>query len=773
MGGVIANEWRRCWRYGLKREAFSRGMRVLLALASMVFAGWWLQQMQAVIPLLLGVIAGAVAESDDSWRGQVRSQLTTLLCFALMAVAVQASLPYPGLLAVVLGLAAFGLTLLGALGERYRALALATLILAIYTALAAASAASPPSSSFSSSSSGLAMTPSPVFLLLAGAAWYGLISVVWAAALPMLAVRQNLAALYEVLGTYLRLKSRLFEPVRGVDLERRRLALALHNGRVVEALNLAKESLFIRMRPGRAPAWLDEALHLYFVAQDVHERVTSSHDHYDVLADAFFHSDVLYRCQRVLALLGQDCQALAQAVEPAGGAVHGGATARAIEDLRAAMAHLDALPRTAGEKTQAKAQALRPLRSLRALAANLGALDRLLGSALAPQPVHLPLDTSLLDRHPRTVRDAWQRVRAELNIASPLMRHALRMSLALVTGYAVMLVTGDRYGFWILLTIVFVCQPQYGATLTRLFQRIWGTVLGLVVGWALLRLFPAVLVQSAFTVAAGALFFATRHSRYTLATVAVTSLVLLSFNQVGDGFGLIVPRLLDTLVGALISGLAVWLVLPSWQSRRLHRVAAQAVRAQAQYLREILAQYQAGKQDHLAYRLARRNAHNADAALSSAMEAVFHEPVYVRRHAGAGMRFLVLSHTLLNYLSALGAHRNTPQMLAEGTAAARAVAGLWTALDALAVALEAGQALPAPASSAEAALLDALVSLSGEAAPPEGQPVQQALLVLALGLLPQLREQAAGLIRSSPPGTGAATGDVPAPAPLTSLPQRS
>ena len=35
----------------------------------------------------------------------------------------------------------------------------------------------------------------------------------------------------------------------------------------------------------------------------LYERITSSHEHYDVLANAFFHSDVLYRCQRVVALL--------------------------------------------------------------------------------------------------------------------------------------------------------------------------------------------------------------------------------------------------------------------------------------------------------------------------------------------------------------------------------------------------------------------------------------------------------------------------------------
>lgn len=636
---MVGDAWRQLWRHGWKEEAFSRGMRSALALASVMAWGWWLDQEQLVIPLLLGVI-----------------------------------------------------------------------------------------------------------------------SVLWAAALPMLPVRQNLAHLYDLLGEYLHLKSRLFEPVRGIDLERRRLALALHNGRVVEALNATKESLFSRMGPGSLPVWLREAMHPYFVAQDVHERVSSSHEHYEVLAKAFFHSDVLYRCQRVLALLGQDCLTLAQAIRQRQPWVRDGATARAMEDLDAAVEHLET-----GAGCAADERAHRPLRALHALAANLGALDRQVSGALDSAPQALPADTSLLDRQPRTARQAWQRVRAQLNLASPLMRHAVRLSLALAAGYALMLYTGDRQGFWILLTIVFVCQPQYGATLTRLVQRIWGTVLGLVVGWALLRLFPEVLLQSVFTVVAGVLFFATRQTRYTLATAAITSLVLLSFNQVGDGFVLIVPRLLDTLAGSLIAGLAVWLVLPSWQARQLHRVAAQALRAQARYLCGIMAQYQAGKQDHLAYRLARRNAHNADAALSGALSAVFQEPGHVRRHAGAGMRFLLLSHTLLNYLSALGAHRDTQRPLAGDAAAARGVACLLDTLNAVAAALEAGQVLPALPSAEEHERLDALAAPADEAVP-DAQRVLQAQLLLALRLLPPLRAQAAALVAprgrvGHPPG-GAMPGEM-------------
>lgn len=711
------------WAYQLwQREAVSGSLRALLALACVMAGCWWAGRMSAALPLLLGVIASALAETDDSWRGRLRVQLITLLCFSVMALAVQASLGHPWLQGGLLAAAAVGLTLLGALGERYRTMAFATLVLAIYASLSSKPHA----------------VEAIAFLLL-GAAWYGAISVLWAALLPTPPVRQHLAAVYESLGEYLRLKSGLLEPVRGADLEGRRVSLALQSGRVVDALSRCKEALFSRSGAGTPAPWLREAMQAYLVAQDVHERTSSSHEHYEVLSQQFFHSDVLYRCQRLLALLGRDCRSLARHIRRQPPWKRHGTTAHAIEDLHEALRHVEQTP---GPWTEGR---VRGLAALRGLAANLSALDRSLSSAL--QPPEQSADTTLLDRDPRSLSEAWQRLRAQWHWRAPLLRHALRLAVALTAGYAVMLGTGDSHGFWILLTIVFVCQPQYGATLTRLAQRISGTVLGLVVGWALLRLFPDLLLQAGFTVAAGVVFFATRHTRYTLATAAITSLVLLSFNQAGDGFGLILPRLLDTVAGSVIAGLAVWLILPSWQSHQLHRLAGQAARAQAQYLREIMAQYQSGKRDHLAYRLARRNAHLADGALSRALAAMRLEPARARMLAPQGMRFLVLSHTLLNYLSALGAHRNERLELSEDAAPSRAALLLVTTLESMADALEAQTPtvpddLTLPPDLMAALMTPAFTSAAGA----DTMRLVQAQLALSLRLLPELHAQAVALV---------------------------
>lgn len=718
-------EWKAWWDEWFQ-DFSSSTLRVAIAAIGTMAMCLALDQIQAVIPLLLGVIASALAETDDNWHGRLRAQLTTLLCFALIIWTVQISLPHRAYLMLVFVAAAFFLTLLGALGERYRAMASATLIMALYAALDT----QPQASS--------AVAQGQKILLLTGAAWYGLISVAWAAAFPMRPVEHSLAKLYESLGNYLVLKSRMLEPVRGIDLEQRRLALALHNGQVVDALNAAKESLFLRMTTEHVPSWLDEALHQFFVAQDVHERASSSHEHYEFLADTFFHSDVLYRCQRVLALVGEDCQMLAEAIRKHKKWARDSTTAHAVDDMDDAISYLETVAAETSGETEMRAR-----RSLKALAANLGAMNQEISGLFQSERHRMPADTTLQDLQPRTPSQFRDRLLNQLTFSAPLMRHAIRLSLALMAGYLLMLITGDDYGFWILLTIVFVCQPYYGATLKRLTERIVGTILGLVIGWALLGLFPDPLTQSAFVVAAAVLFFMFRSSRYTLATAGITIFVLLSFNQVGDGFGLIVPRLLDTLAGSLIAGVSVWLVLPCWNSLRLPRLAADALRTQSRYFNEVMAQYGvAGRHDNLAYRIARRDAHNADAALSSALTAAFKEPAYIRRNVKSGTRFLVLSHTLLNYLSALGAHRIALQEPVDGVASAAAC--LNTALATVAVALDSCKTVPAvklPAENIELRGLTESVSNSE----PETHRLLRAQLTLALRLLPLLRAAASEL----------------------------
>ena len=634
---AFSQSLRRLWAL----DKFSYSLRVFIALSGALLLCWAQDWMQALIPLFLGVIASALAETDDSWQGRLMALLVTLGCFSAAAYAVEWLFPYPWLFVSALALASFALTMFGALGERYATLGSATLILAVYSMIGVEQRGG---------SAGLWLEP---LLLVAGAAWYGLLSVLWQAAFANQPVQHSLARLFRELGRYLKLKAALFEPLRQLDVAQRRLALAKQNGRVVAALNACKEILLHRVGDTRPGPKISRYLKLYFLAQDLHERASSSHYPYNELAEAFFHSDVLFRCQRLLRLHGQACQRLAQAIELRQAFEYRDLCSQALADLDASLEHL---------RRQSNPAWRHLLRSLAALAGNLRSLDGLLSNASNPDALAEEQDSSLLDREPHSLKDVWERLRQQLTPTSLLFRHALRLAIALAAGYGLLHWIHPAQGYWILLTTLFVCQPNYGATRLKLLQRIGGTVLGLLLGWALFDLLPDPRAQALFAVVAGVAFFALRSSRYTLATAAITLLVLFCFNQVGDGYGLFIPRLVDTLLGSLIAGLAVFLILPDWQGRRLNHLLASTLSCNSRYLQQIIQQYASGKRDDLAYRLARRNAHNADATLSTTLGNMLMEPGHFRKQADIGFRFLLLSHTLLSYLSGLGAHRGETQL---------------------------------------------------------------------------------------------------------------
>ncbi|MBU1301410.1 MAG: TIGR01666 family membrane protein [Gammaproteobacteria bacterium] len=712
-------------------DKFGYSLRVLIALAGSMGLSWYLAQPAMAIPLFLGVIASALAETDDSWLGRLSALLVTLLCFSIAAVSVQLLFPFPLLFAFGMAAAAFSLVMLGALGERYATIAQATLILSIYSMIAA------------DQRGGEALHPwRDPLLLLAGATWYGLLSVLWNALFAHQPVQQSLARLYRELGRYYKLKAALFEPVRQLDVEERRLQLAQQNGRVVSALNVTKETLLHRLGNGRPGVKISHYLKLYFLAQDLHERVSSSHYPYQELAEAFFHSDVLFRCGRLLRLQGVACVDLANAVQLRQPFRYSEANAQALADLESSLEHL---------RMQSNPAWRGLLRSLRALSGNLATMQRQLSTASNPDALEGEQDSSLLDRQPQSLRDAFNRIRLQLTPTSLLFRHALRMSLALLCGYAVLHTIHPEQGYWVLLTTVFVCQPNYGATRIKLVQRVTGTALGLAVGWALFDLFPSQQVQALFAVIAGVVFFATRSSRYTLATAAITLLVLFCFNQVGDGYGLFWPRLVDTLLGSLIAAAAVFFVLPDWQGRRLNLVVANTLARSADYLRQIMAQYESGKRDDLAYRLARRNAHNADAALSTTLSNMLLEPGHFRKDAETGFRFLILSHTLLNYLSGLGAHRESLPADARDDMLESAAQQLARSLDELADGLQHDHPV-AVYSEAEEALAQQLEQTSEDI--DDSHRLLQTQLGLICRQLAPLRSMAAHLLRQHPQPQG-------------------
>lgn len=629
-------------RYTLN-SAWLYNARIFIALCGSTALPWWLGEVKLTIPLTLGVVAGALADLDDRLTGRLRNLVITLICFFTASASVELLFPWPWFFAIGLTLSTSVFILLGGLGQRYATIAFGALLIAIYTML------------------GVSLYDQwyqqPVLLLL-GAVWYNLLTLAGHLIFPIRPLQDNLARSYEQLAHYLELKSRLFDPDIEDDGQAPLYDLALANGQLVTTLNQTKASLLTRLRGDRGQRGTRRTLHYYFVAQDIHERASSSHIQYADLREKFRYSDVMFRFQRLLSMQSQACQQLSRSILLRTPYQHDPRFERAFTHLDAAL-----------DRVQASGTSAEQMKALGFLLNNLRAIDAQLATIESEQALATPgndVNNQLADDSLHGFSDIWLRLSRHFSPESALFRHAVRMSLVLCIGYAFIQITGLNHGYWILLTSLFVCQPNYNATRHRLALRILGTLVGVAVGLPILYFVPSLEGQLILIVITGVLFFAFRNVQYAHATMFITLLVLLCFNLLGEGFEVALPRVIDTLIGCAIAWAAVSFIWPDWRFRNLPRVLDQAMNANCRYLDAILEQYHQGRDNRLAYRIARRDAYNRDAELASVVSNMSTEPRATAETREIAFRLLCLNHTFTSYIAALGAHRerlNNPAIL--------------------------------------------------------------------------------------------------------------
>ncbi len=609
-------------------------IRIFIALTGVTLVPWYLEQPKLTIPLVLGVVAAALADLDDRLSGRLRNLVITLFCFFVASVSIELLSPYPWLFSAGLLVSTCGFIMLGALGQRYATIAFGALLIAVYTMLG------------SSLYDTWYIQP---LLLLVGAIWYNLLTLMGHLLFPIRPLQDNLIHCYEQLAGYLETKSALFDPDEESNFDKQQIDVAMASGNLVTMLNQTKASLLTRLKGDRGQRGTRRTLHYYFVAQDIHERASSVHFQYQALSNTLRHSDILFRFQRLLSMQAKACRQVSLSLLNRQKYIHNAYFERSFRYLE------DSLNRSEINHDSDR----KLLDSLKNSLKNLKDIDGQLANIESEQVLAKDLrDTSLSDDPLNGLGDIKLRICRQLTPESALFRHAIRMSTVLFVGYGIIQLAGLHHGYWIMLTSLFVCQPNYNATQRRLRLRIVGTLAGILIGLPILYFVPSLEGQLILIVLSGVLFFAFRNIQYAHATMFITLLVLLCFNLLGEGFEIAVPRVVDTLVGCAIAWAAVTFIWPDWRFRHLPAVLTRCIDANCRYLDAILVQYHQGKDNRLEYRVARRNAHNSNAELASVVSNITAEPKKRQPMLEPTFRFLCLNHTFLGYISALGAHRD-------------------------------------------------------------------------------------------------------------------
>ncbi len=616
---------------------FMYNMRMIIAFAGTAFVPYFMGYQLATIPLTLGMVAAGLSDIDDRFSVRIVNLIYTYIGFFITAVSIYLLFPYPVLFAFGLIISCIGLILLGSLGRRYATISYGCLVISVYSML------------------GVGLFEhwyTQALLLVIGAAWYGLLSTISFLLFPVRQVQDKLAQCYSSLGDFLFAKSNLFDvDMTPKSYQDSMIELSLENGKLIGIFNEMKTALLTRLKGDRGQKDTRRSLQYYFVAQDIHERADSAHIDYQKLAKIFQHSDILFRFQRILSIQAKACKDLSNSI------LH-----RETYQHNPRFKHTFANLKLSLEKLRSE-QHYDPIwiNALFALYQNLKAIDAQLRNVETER--HIKFDKSkqienqLKDDDLKGWQDMWIRVKQHLTPESVLFRHAIRVSVVLLIGYIFVQVTQIEYGYWILLTALFVSQPNFNATKRRLRLRIVGTLMGIVLGYAILYFVPSIEGQLLLLILSGVLFFDLRSKQYAQATAFITILALINFNLDGMGFDAALPRMLNTLIGCALAWFGVSFIFPDWKFRRLSRSIERALTAQCNYLAEVTEQYKHGRNNGLKYRVVRRAAHNNDADLASLISTLATEPDFDPTQKTLAFEFLCLNHTLTSYIAALGAHR--------------------------------------------------------------------------------------------------------------------
>lgn len=596
---------------------------------------------ELIVPITLGAIATALTDFDDRLSIRLRNLIYVCILFFAVSSILYLLHPYKFIFILYLSLSSGMLMLMGAFGQRYATISFGTILLSIYTMF------------------GLGeyehWYQQSIYFVL-GALWYGTTSILFYLLKPTQAVQDNLAQSFQALAQVLEKKAKLFDPDNTHNVEQLLYNLSLENSLVVQHLNTTKASLLTRLKASRANRNTIYWLNLYFLAQDIHEQATSNYLHYENIHQNFSRTDLIYRIQKNIRLQARHCEQLAQCIiQRQSFQVHPDHE-MILNNLENSLQEwIEQNPQNLEVKNLLLV--FNNLRNVQAQFKNLSIEQESYQQSYTRHQDNL----NLLDDDIHGVDDLWLKLKQNLTPNSALFRHSIRIAFVFAIGYAISLLPFAKNGYWILLTSLFVCQISYFATKSRLKMRTLGTLLGVILGIPVLYFVPSIEGQLVLTIIFGVYFFYLRSKKYAMATLMATLMVLLIFNLKGAGFSIILPRIMDTLLGCAIAWFAVSFIWPDWNFRNISNNIRKSSQATLGYFDAVVEQYQHGKTNSIEYRQSRRLAHNAHIELSNMISSLSTEPHPNQDLIHNAFRYLVYSHSQLSYVSALGSHRTQVQ----------------------------------------------------------------------------------------------------------------
>ncbi|HEY9361752.1 MAG TPA: FUSC family membrane protein [Chitinophagaceae bacterium] len=617
----------------------SEGIRKTTGILVPVFVCVYFNELMIGIIMALGAMCTSVADNPGSIRHQKNGMLVCITVIFITSIITGWAAHSTVILGIVLFIFSFLFSMLGVYGARVNAIGIAGMLILILNIFKL--------------NYGIDILYNALYLL-AGGAWYLLLSLGLYSFRPYKLAQQTLGDWIQSVAVYLQARAAFYEKDIAADAVYKNLFLQQVS--VQESQNIVSDLIFkTRSISGESTHTGRVIVMIFLDAVELFERITSSYQDYNALHHYFDDTNILQQYKTLALKLAAD-------LDEIGMALKSGRRSNADKDLQNqitnAKENLNNL-----RKTFLNPDNIEGFIYLRNIINNIQDIYNRI------QRLHqyTTFDESLKFKQPDIDKEEFishQDYSPKLffnnfSLQSDVFRHSLRVCIAVLAGYIIGEWFTIGHNYWILLTIIIILKPAYSLTKKRNKDRLLGTVTGIIIGVVILTLVQNNTVLLILLMLLMAASNSLIRKNYFLSVMLMTPYVLIFFHLLNqkDFYTLLADRIIDTAIGSVIAFLASFFLLPSWEHSKIRQLMVAMLDENKNYFITMASAIGGVKQGQEKLIIAaRKNVYVALANLSGTFNRMLSEPKSKQVGLEKIHQFVVLNHILASHIASLSAH---------------------------------------------------------------------------------------------------------------------
>lgn len=493
-----------------------------------------------------------------------------------------------------------------------------------------------------------------LLIFASGCTWFLLIFLIVTTIQPYKLASQMIGENYLQLAEFLKVKANYYQ--KNPDFDKLTTQVIAKQIGIKNLQEETRETVFKTRTIVNESTTTSRLLMLMFLnSMDLHEKLMTSESDYQKLQQSFEDSTILVHIHDYLNLLADE-------ITNIGISLQIGTRAKPMTNLDLAHKNLNAHYFELRNK-QLSPDNLENFMILRQILMRINEITKEINEIYKVFSQNVKLAKSLstgLDLKkfmPNEEKLNFKVLRNNISLSSSHFRHALRITIALLLGYLFSMFQFFAIGhaYWILITIVAILKPAYSITKQRNLLRLYGTIAGASVAYAILHFVHINAILFSILLLSMIMCFSFLKGRYFWAVSFMTIYVFLSFNFLSPGKVDVIfkDRIVDTIVAGIIAFIVSYIVLPVWEHTQNLDLMKKSAESNLIYFQSVISKFLEGDFDLEDYKVKRKNAIISLANLSDNFQRMISEPKNQQKKLEVVHQFVATSHLITAYTASL------------------------------------------------------------------------------------------------------------------------